>query len=53
MGVWSEDTLACGILLFISLETLALLQRRLQDARTMEPFAEMFGVADSGQGSLG
>lgn len=49
MGVWSEATLACGILLFISLETLVL-QRRLQDARTMEPFAEMFGVADSGQG---
>lgn len=37
----------------ISLETYALLQRRLQDARTMKPFAEMFRAADSGQGLLG
>lgn len=48
VGVWSEATLACGISLLISLETLALLQRRLPDARTMEPFAEMFRVADRG-----
>lgn len=39
VGVWSEARPACGISLFISLETLA-----LQDARTMKPFAEMFGV---------
>lgn len=37
----------------IALETHALLQRRLQDARTMNPFIEMFIVAESGQGPLG
>lgn len=46
-------TLACGNPVFISSETHALLQRRLQDARTMKPFAEMFRVADSGLGLLG
>lgn len=45
--------LACGNPVFISSETHALLQRRLQDARTMKPFAEVFRVADSGLGLLG
>lgn len=53
MAMWLEATLACWIPLFISLETTALLQSRLQDAGTMKPFAEMFRVADSGQGLLG
>lgn len=48
-----ETTLACGNPVFISSETHALLQRRLQDARTMKPFAEVFRVADSGLGLLG
>lgn len=48
-----ETTLACGNPVFISSETHALLQRRLQDARTMKPFAEMFRVADSVLGLLG
>lgn len=43
--VWLEATVTCGNPLFISLETRTLLQRRLQDARTMKPFAEMFKVA--------
>lgn len=51
--MWFETTLVCQIPLFISLETVALLQSRLQDAGTMKPFAEMFGAADSGQGLLG
>lgn len=51
--VWLEATLAYGNPVFISPETHALLQRRLQDARTMKPFAEMFRVADSGLGLLG
>lgn len=51
--VWLEATVTCAIPLFISLETHTLLQRRLQDARTMKPFAEMFRVADSDQGLLG
>lgn len=45
--------MTCGIPLFISLETHTLLQRRLQDAKTMKPFTEMFRVADSDQGLLG
>lgn len=51
--MWLEATMTCGIPLFISLETHTLLQRRLQDVRTMKPFAEMFRVADSDQGLLG
>lgn len=48
-----EATLARGSPLLISLETHALLQRKLQDARTMKPVAATSRAADSGQGLLG
>lgn len=54
IGVWSEAPhWPVGSYLFISLETNALLQRRLQDARTMKPFVEMFRIADGSQGPPG
>ena len=45
-GIWSEaPTLACSTP-FSSLETHALLQRRLQGGRTMKPFVERLRAAD-------
>lgn len=53
MGICSEaPTLACSIVCS-SLETHALLQRRLQGGRTMKPFVERLRAADSSQGPLG